>query len=292
MISIINLEFSYDSKHRKNGKTPGKTKKHCKTPKKDGKISKKEAKKTRSSWVWRIAASVILILGISWLTQIYLREAKQVQLVAEGTIEEVKLSDNSVITLNEHSKLTYPEAFDSETRTVKLEGEAFFMVDHQPEKPFIVNLGETNVKVLGTSFNIVSRRDKDTVSIWVETGKVLFYTGSDQVTLTAGQKGLYLKSQRSLLTAATTSIVGTEQFWRTRRLAFSGQTLPEVAESIGQAYGVNIILDNDAIRNCRLSVTFEDESLEDILSVIELTLNLNIQQQNGVITISGEGCPD
>ena len=242
--------------------------------------------------MWRIAASVILILGISWLTQIYLREAKQVQLVAEGTIEEVKLSDNSVITLNEHSKLTYPEAFDSETRTVKLEGEAFFMVDHQPEKPFIVNLGETNVKVLGTSFNIVSRRDKDTVSIWVETGKVLFYTGSDQVTLTAGQKGLYLKSQRSLLTAATTSIVGTEQFWRTRRLAFSGQTLPEVAESIGQAYGVNIILDNDAIRNCRLSVTFEDESLEDILSVIELTLNLNIQQQNGVITISGEGCPD
>lgn len=258
------------------------------------KVQSKKAKyDAGTSWVWKIAASVIIILGIGWLAQVYLSDTAQVQFVAEASIEEVILEDSSMITLNEHSVLTYPESFEGgDTRTVKLEGEAFFKVDHQPEKPFIVNLGKAKVKVLGTSFNISSRMDKDTVAVWVETGKVLFYTDSDQVTLTAGQKGLYLRGQRSLLTAATESIIGTEQFWLTRKLAFSGQTLPEVAESISQAYGVNVILENDAVKNCRLAVTFEDETLEDVLSVIELTLNLSIQQQNGLIIIGGEGCPD
>lgn len=245
-----------------------------------------------ASRIWRVAAAAIIVLGISWLVQIYMVEEEYVQLVAESSIEEVKLSDNSVITLNGNSVLSYPETFHDDTRTVKLTGEAFFEVNHRPEKPFIVELGETHVKVLGTSFNISSRMDKDTVAVWVETGKVLFYSRSNDVVLSAGQKGFYVKSKQALFTATTESVIGTEQFWRTRRLDFSGQTLSEVAESISLAYGVNITLENEAVRNCRLAVTFEDESLEDVLGVIELTLNLSIRQQNGVIIIGGAGCPE
>jgi transmembrane sensor len=238
---------------------------------------------------FKIAASIILVLGM--FAVINQLNKKETILLAETTnnIYELQLADGSEITLNQNSRLSYPQTFRQETRNVSLSGEAFFKITENPDRPFVVKVGHATITVLGTSFNIKSSKNSDTVTVFVSSGKVRFAFENQEIILTANEKATLFSNQK-LMHKIKDDQTGLEDFWRTKRLSFSGQKLSKVVETLNEAFDSKITIGNENISNCRLNVSFEDDSLDNILEVISLTLQLEITTDNNTITLVGQGC--
>ena len=223
----------------------------------------------QGTWFWKIAASVVLLIAAGFLIRTFLFAPDQVTYTAEA-ISDVQLPDGSSVVLNTGSRLIYPESFSGGVRAVRLEGEAFFEVEHDPGQPFTVTAGDTRVQVLGTAFNV--KMNASEVVVMVESGRVLFSGGDGEVILAAGERAVFSPASQQIKKQSQETLTGADQFWRTRTLKFTGQKLPQVIEAIETAYDVNIHLLGDHLSECHLSVTFHNDSLENVLDIIALTL--------------------
>jgi ferric-dicitrate binding protein FerR (iron transport regulator) len=125
-----------------------------------------------SYYLSRIAA--VLVVGFLVYAVFFMSggDSEQVVVFAENDITITDLPDDTKVTLNENTKITYPEKFKSEERAVELTGEAYFEVERDEEKPFVVRAHNAVVRVLGTSFNIRALEEETEVSVTVEEGKV------------------------------------------------------------------------------------------------------------------------
>ncbi len=245
----------------------------------------------KNSFGWlRIAASVALIavLGYGiWFNQF---KSNTIHVVAKTWGETVILPDNSQITLNKGTEITYPKEFSSTNRTVSLSGEAFFEVTRNENKPFIINLSQSRVEVLGTSFNIKENNGNNGTEVVVNTGKVRFSNKalSKSVVLTKGEKGTLMKST-NMITKMTNTDVNV-MAWKTRKIVFNDMELDKVIKTINSLYDAQISFSTDIGVNCNVTVSFENQSLEAVLSVLELTLNLKYKKTGDVIEIIQTGC--
>ena len=113
-------------------------------------------------------------------------EDPQIKLLASEDIKSFDLPDNSGILLDQGSSLTYAGDYNNVDRQVELVGRAFFDVEENPDVPFIIRTKNTQIKVLGTSFNVDSRPESDDVEVSVVSGKVLFSADGSSVTLVKG----------------------------------------------------------------------------------------------------------
>jgi len=251
----------------------------------------REESKNKNSFSWlRIAASVTLmaVLGyVIWFNQF---KSNTIHVVAQTWGETVILPDNSEITLNKGAEITYPKEFSSENRMVSLSGEAFFEVIRNENKPFIVNLSQSRVEVLGTSFNIKENNGNNGTDVVVNTGKVRFSntTLSKSVVLTKGEKGTLMKST-NMITKMTNTDVNV-MAWKTRKIVFNDMELDKVIKTINSLYDAQISFSTDIGVNCNVTVSFENQSLEAVLSVLKLTLNLKYKKSGDVIEITQTDC--
>jgi len=237
----------------------------------------------------RIAAGLALLVGAGWFVFNSLKsEVKPVQVFASNEIKEQTLSDKSVVKLNKGSKLTYPTQFAANTREVQLEGEAFFEVEPNPKKPFLIRAGEANVEVLGTSFNVKSHSNVDSTLVFVESGKVLLYFEENKVTLTKGMTGVFYKKTKEVKVLEAVS--PDHSFWRNRNLSFKRTELSEVVSKLNLLYGSKIRLQNEKLVGCNLTVDFENKTIDEILDIISLTLDLEVVRTASGIELQGEGC--
>lgn len=244
------------------------------------------------AWTLRIAASLVLLAAVAYVLSTYLVDAPPVELAATTEILDIDLPDKSHVTLNQQSTIQYPTEFATNRREVSLKGEAFFEVEPDAERPFVIHAGAATITVLGTSFNVKSSVLEDTVSVFVATGRVLFAVGGDETVLTAGQKATYVAKSGLLASTSSSTSTGVDQFWKTRQLSFSGHSLPDVITALEAAYFVDIELENEQMANCRLSVNFENDPLDNILEVIALTLDLSVSKNGNLILLKGKGCPE
>ncbi len=125
--------------------------------------------------------------------------AQAVKLLTRTTTNKTavtNLNDGSTVTLNKNSILKYPAVFHGATRNVRLTGEAFFNVKHDANKPFIIQVNDVQVTVLGTSFNVKS--NPDSAVVIVETGKVSVTRGQQMLTVLPGEKATALISAHTL----------------------------------------------------------------------------------------------
>lgn len=258
------------------------SKNHIKQPKGETRI-------TVSNQLLRIAAMIIVVLGAGWFAYDSFYTTKISTIAAIQQSVEQPLTDGSIITLNQNSKLTYPEKFIEDERRVELEGEAYFDIAPNPEKPFVISASEIEILVVGTSFNVNANEDIDSIVVSVDTGIVRIITAIRKETIEAGSIGVYYRSTQ-VLTIIESNNVGVQNFWRTKRLSFNGASLLEVIETINMTYDVEVSLSDPLLGNCKLSVDFEDESLEDVLAVIATTLRLKLSEENNIYLLSGEVC--
>jgi len=246
-------------------------------------------KKTNRYVIYRLAASVVVLMSLAIVLYFLLNRSGEVELMAADTIISEELIDGSEITLNINSTLTVLKDFNVKHRQVKLAGDAFFDIIPDKEKPFIINTDELNIKVLGTSFYVNSREKASIVEVMVKSGHVSVSRGNNEyITLTAGEKGTFDKNT-GLLVAAVNSDKN-YLAWKTKKLVFENRPLAEVIVAVSKTYDVEIRLANQSLSDCRLTSTYEDYSLEDVLILISETLNLKVSGSGDLFYLDGEGC--
>lgn len=244
--------------------------------------------------VYRIAAIFILAIGVYAILKITTREPNQIILASTTETLRDSLPDGSQIALNINSKITYPETFEENTREVNLEGEAFFDVEHDPQKPFIVHTSIGDVKVLGTSFNVKAYTLSGKLEVIVISGKVQLIKKDESkidatsVILEPGTKGII--EQKSLKIKKVEEVDPNTLFWNSKMLIFEEAKLSFVFDLLERHYDISIQVTNDSIENCLLSATFDDEEIGLILQIISESFNLNIKQENNIFILEGNGC--
>ncbi len=231
----------------------------------------------RMAWL-RIAAVILVIVGAAWLAWTMLSPATDASLYAtiysNDKVVKDTLPDGSVVTLNKHATFSYPKKFTGNTRSITLEGEAFFDIAHDESKPFIIHTNDVTIKVLGTSFNVKSSAEK--TEVIVETGVVEVARKNHAIQLRQHEKTTILKDEQTPVKQENTDEL--YNYYRTNTLVCNGTPLSRLVEILNEAYNADIVIANDKLKALPINTTFNNESLDTILNLISKTFETyNIQ---------------
>ena len=237
----------------------------------------------------QIAAAAVIVLGIFGIYKLMNPAVEQMTLTAHQEIMIDTLNDGSVISLNKNSTLTYPDQFAANERRVSLNGEAFFEIEPDAARPFIIELEhESQVTVLGTSFNI--EESDSTTEVFVKTGKVEFKSTQSTLILTPGEKGILNHSTGIIKKSQPEELDFNETYWLDQQLNFENTKLSEVVRILSAVFETSIELENPAAGDCVLMTAFERESLDYILQVIAGSFNLEVEKKKDGYILKGHGC--
>lgn len=230
------------------------------------------------SLFFKIAAIFILLIGISSILYFTINKSpNQFNTVyAETkTLNELVLKDGTKIWLNNNTTLKYPKRFSRNIREVILEGEAFFEVEKDPDKPFIIKTNQTLTTVLGTSFNIRAYPNENKTTVSVATGKVQMNPNkslNQSIILTKGETGIYEQTIDSIYTNRLNNI--NSFAWKTDNLLFDNMLLTEVCEILSNYFSQKIIIADPKLEKLTFTASFKNQKLNDVLNVIDFTLNI------------------
>lgn len=257
----------------------------------------------RLGWLRWAAAVAVLLLG-SWAVWQYAGKSVSAGAIAKvnpkGSRSVIRLADGSTVWLNADSRLDYPETFADSTREVRLVGEAFFKVAHNPRQPFIVRLATGSVRVLGTSFNVRAYPGDSTVETTVLTGKVAFVPGPTRVAAGGSPKKdtvFVLPNSRVVQSLARAEVrqqpvaAALSTAWTNDRLEFRNTPLGEVAKTLERWYGTPVVLARQDLAHCPLTGSFHRQSLREVMDVIALTRVFDYELTGERLLIKGRGCP-
>ncbi len=226
---------------------------------------------TNYTWL-KIAAGLALLVGCFFLVKNNLTTTPDwvtVQTAAQER-QEITLPDGSTIHLNENTTFRYPEVFNQQERIVHLEGEAFFEVTKNPEQAFHVKTPRGKISVLGTSFNVKDLGKGENMAVQVLSGKVKFQASHSEQSeiLVKSEKAFYDKKRDKIIKERDAFM--NEVAWHTRKLRFSRTSLKEVVKTLGNFYGVELILSEKTMLDCSYSASFKQEKpLANILETFE-----------------------
>ena len=237
------------------------------------------------TWLTR-AAAILLIPVLAFLFYtISEKKSESIKYTANLTVDSleiiapagsrtfVQLSDGSEVHLNYGSRLKYPQNFTGDTRGVKLVGEGYFNIAHNPEKPFIVKSGKLNVKALGTKFNVQAYPGEEIIATTLVEGKVLLEqteTNGNIKTIGAMEPGQHVSYKiNNNEVSCTKGSVEKYIAWKDGKLVFTNESLVEVTDRLSRMFNVDFeIADN--VKDYSYTVTFVDEPLFQILELITI----------------------
>lgn len=240
---------------------------------------------------WMKAAAILLLItaGGYFIVSRLMNPAQQVIATGYGEKRTITLPDQSVVTLNAASSITYNTTWNAETpREVWVEGEAFFDVQHlnrdtahiTPGQKFIVHSNGLNIEVLGTSFNVRSRHGKTNVGLVTGKIKVDYNAGAaDNKHAVIMLPGDYIEyeSNRLLLTRKLDKPEKLKR-WTQVPLTFTDATLGEIIETLQDNYGYAVKVSEQSIKKLKIEGDINVTNVEELLTVITTTLNVKIDQ--------------
>lgn len=225
------------------------------------------------AWI-RIAALFIIIVGAAVVGYVLINNKPVETLVvaSQKTPLVDTLPDGSVVTLNKLSSIHYPSEFKGDTRTIALQGEAFFNVTPNKQKPFIIHVNDVSIKVVGTSFNV--RSEGGLTEVIVETGVVQVTRNNKTVELRPAEKLKIVEQQTMMAKEVVKDKL--YNYYRSKEFVCDDTPLWKLAEALSEAYEVNIVIETEALRRLKLTTTFNNESLDVILDVISKTFDIQV----------------
>lgn len=233
--------------------------------------------------------AAILIFGLVFGSGVvYWMARKPVLVEVYGSVEgntDLLLPDGSLVTLNSNSTLTYPEAFSRKNRRVSLSGEAYFEVEHEETLPFIVHTSKVDIEVLGTTFSVKANPDDESIETILLTGKVRITRmnpntrKSQSVILTPNHKAVFINKQEKFVLDKVD--VESETAWKIKSLRFDNELLEELVQELGNRYSAKISISEDVLESHRITMTIDDESLEEVLTILTKTLALDYKRIDG-----------
>ncbi len=206
---------------------------------------------------------------------------------AYGEIKEIMLEDGSTVMLNANSSITLSDSWMSKPeREVLLKGEAFFnIVKTSDLKTFHVKTFDgLTVQVLGTAFNVNTRREK--LSVYLQSGKVRIQSDSEVVTLQPGERADYDKSlQQVLVSKEDPKTVNDKLAWKTNLYIMNDLSLSTVARDIEDNFGRQVIFLDSALSSERVTAKLPARDINVLLNVLKEALDVEIEQTNNQIII-------
>ncbi len=214
---------------------------------------------------------------------------------------EVRLPDGSTVTLEPTARISYTSSFNKLTRTVRLEGNAFFSVAKNKNVPFIVQTQMIETKVLGTEFSIRKNASTGETEVEVITGKVevnvvgntsgIKPDSKHHVYLTANLKATFQPGKKELVMGLIASPHITEEEAAAPELfVFTDSPLRDVIHRLEKAYGVSIKVANSEMLNCPITANLSHEPLATQLDIVMTALNAEFTVGEAGIQIRGGGC--
>jgi transmembrane sensor len=262
-------------------------------------------------WYWIAAAVAIGLIGFFVFRGVITPETDPQESIASneittrmGSRSKVQLPDGSVVWLNAGSKLIYDKNFGRQVREVTLQGEAFFDVVKQTSKPFIIHASNINIKVLGTSFNVKAYPDDAKVETSLIRGsiEITIKNRPDNKIILSPNEKLIVKNETAekLLSKQgpaqpaiafeklhynTNDSTLAETEWVADRLTVREETFEELVVKMERWYDVNIELKNERLNNRILSVTFEDETVDQALEALKELFQFRYEKTGNNIII-------
>ena len=237
--------------------------------------------------VFRWAAIIVLAVGLAfYFTMDRIAPMKHGASYATGASETlpIVMDDGTMVTLNQHSSLNYVEKDDS--RMVNFSGEAYFEVASNPDKPFIIEMENAYIKVIGTAFNL--KANGSSIDVMVNEGIVEFgpIDRSDKTLVTAGSVGKLIGNQLTNNKFTEPNSVS----WYTKKLVFEQTPLTVVLSDISLAYQVKFRYDDNTIRDCHLTADFSNEELSDVLETLHTIFQVEFKKRENAYIVSGSTC--
>lgn len=224
--------------------------------------------------LWAAQAGIAAAVGIvgAWL---FMRPTHYDTDIAQ--IRQIQLSDGSAITIGARSSLEVK--FRGQERHVTLTaGEAFFSVEKDPARPFVVEVADKKVRVLGTQFEV--HRDEQSVRVAVLQGTVaVSQAAAPQLLLTAGQQMTADLAGASL--KATTLNTTEAAAWRRGRLVYVDAPLREIVADANRYSRLPITLTDPAVADLRVSVTYPTDHIVEMLAALSRSLPITIDHRDG-----------
>ncbi|KQS33863.1 FecR family protein [Dyadobacter sp. Leaf189] len=270
--------------------------------------------------MWRWAAAAVMLIGIafgSYKAFYKNSNSRQVTSARQGESrishsnqsqneENITLPDGSTLILSPGSKISYPAGLAGKNRVLHLTGKAFFRISRDTERPFLVHSGEVVTKVLGTSFWVEGRENNTAIEVSVVSGKVSVSKNEltvgaenskikDGVILTANQRVKYsvqthafetglIANPQPVNAAVTANVPAVEAF------IFRDTPFTDVIAKLEKSFGVEIILENDAMKSCLFTADMTQEPLFTKLDLLCASVNASYEVRGTRILISGKGC--
>lgn len=255
-----------------------------------GQVSSLKKITIRQNPIFRYASIILILLSLSmgyiWLHNTYItKETTYSEVnVSRGEIKEHTLVDGTHIILNSGSKLRIPSDYNEKNRNIEIVGEAFFDVAPNPDKPFIITSGKTQVKVLGTSFNVKAYSEDNSIGVTVSTGKVLVSIPDIDLQLRVlPMEHLLVNKETSDITKLTLAENNYTR-WVEGVLYFDKEPLKEVIKTISRKYEKTVQL---RCQNCNplISGRHDNKSLKAVIDAICFTTGLKSKEEGEYIIL-------
>jgi len=269
-----------------------------------------------------VSSFIIIITTAGWFllnnkpTTAINKKTEQDPIVANnGSRSRSLLPDGTTVWLNAGSKLHYENDFNGTTREVRLEGEAFFDVVKQADRPFIVHTSGIDIRVLGTAFNVKSYPEDKTVETTLYRGQVQVSRQEDitkkpiqlkpneklilpkqaakeEVKLSEEKTALVKKAPASfILTHIDSTKKESERFetaWLYSRLEFRGDNFEELAKKLERWYNVTIVFKDEKVKVLNFNGSFEKETVEQAFKYLKTAIPFNYKIENHEISVESQ----
>jgi ferric-dicitrate binding protein FerR (iron transport regulator) len=234
-----------------------------------------------TGWFQRIAAGIILIVGLSVGWHYYsLRTNWQEFNASNGEKKEMTLPDGSIVALMNQSQLIYPESFNGNNRVVKLDGMAYFDVAHDQEKAFKIITKEAEITVLGTAFSVDIDPATGKTEVVVLRGSVRLQPADSKkyVEIRKGESSTWNSSTRILSkpSKANTNKVA----WYTNELKFNDMPMNQVVRDLSEFYGIRLDISQTSIQDCRFTspLGFKNTPVEKVLEALSYVFQMKVER--------------
>ena len=234
----------------------------------------------------KYVAVAVLAVGLGWGVHAFYGNVKSSYLAEEsivyneihvqkgGRANTVILSDGTKVVLNAATTLKYPASFNGKNRQVYLDGEAYFEVTKNEEKPFVVKLNKQDITVLGTTFNVQAYSNELYSEITLLSGQILLEAFNEKG---ESMSRMYLKPDQKALSDNKMGSVSLQDVnaslsnaWINGEYKFKDASLSSIVKRLENYYNVKIYLDDKRLEQIKYTGTFSlDQDILDVLRIID-----------------------
>lgn len=251
-------------------------------------LPEQKQKRTISRSTW-LSIAAVLVVGLG-LFGVYNSMSRKIQFIEvanlTNTTKQVILPDGSIIALSKDSELKYPEIFAADIRKIQFSGEAYFDIETNKEKPFVIESGIAITKVLGTEFNLKALKSDSLVKVTVTEGLVSLNINSKEakkeVLVEVGEVGKLDVVNRQVTKEKNSDL--NFMAWKDGKLSFENKALKDALEELSSYYKKDFIAPAE-LKDELFNGYFDSMNIDEAKSHLEMLLEVSIVAKGDILVL-------